>query len=112
MVGFPKNLNTKYDYEYVREHLDELGGETAKSKLRAEYQALIEGASCWYPEKEIASEAEGVTDDTHKIVTEQAGTGDEATTKYMQMVYKTNEDAKIFRIGFTVSEVQDLIKSL
>lgn len=112
MVGFPKNLNTKYDFEYVREHLDELGGETAKARLKAEYQALIEGSTCWYPDKELASEAEGVTDDTHKVISEQVGTGDEATTKYMQMVCRTNEDAKIFRIGFTVTEVENLIKSL
>ena len=112
MVGFPKNLNTKYDFEYVREHLDELGGETAKAQLKAEYQALIEGSTCWYPDKELASEAEGVTDDTHKVISEQVGTGDEAITKYRQMVCRTNEDAKIFRIGFTVSEVENLIKSL
>lgn len=112
MVGFPKNLNTKYDFEYVREHLDELGGETAKEQLKAEYQGLIEGSTCWYTDKELASESEGVTDDTHKIITSVEGSGDNVLTKYTQMVLKTNEQAKIFRIGYTVAEVENLIATL
>lgn len=112
MVGFPKNLNTKYDFDYVREHLDELGGDTAKEKLKAEYQALIDGSTCWYTGEEVASVEAGVTDDTHKVVTETEGVGDDAKTKYVQMVLKTNEDAKIFRLGYSVAEVENLIATL
>lgn len=112
MVGFPKNLNTKYDFEYVREHLDELGGETAKARLKAEYEALIEGSTCWYTGDELASESEGITDDTHKIISSTEGSGDNAVTKYTQMVLKTNKEAKIFRLGYTVAEVENLIATL
>lgn len=102
MKGFPKHLNTREDYEYVKENFP-------KDQWLPCFEALLENTENWFFEKNLASKAEGVEDATHKIVETTNSTEEGAEPTYAQYVLKTDENAKIFRIGYTVAEVQAII---
>lgn len=100
MKGFPKHLNSKFDYEYIRKNFP-------ASKWRTYWQALLDERYRWMDDHEIAKPEDGITDETHRIetrtVTNQA-TGEEIVV-YMQMEYKQNPGSDFWRMGFTVEEV-------
>ena len=101
MKGLPKTLNSKQDYLYLKEN-------TSKEYYVPFFQELLDSRFGWYFEKYIEKE-EGIEDDTHKVV-EENNMGESEEIKYAQYVWKENENAKIFRIGFTVEEVQEIIE--
>lgn len=101
MKGLPKTLNSKQDYLYLKEN-------TSKEYYVPFFQELLDSRFGWYFEKYIEKE-EGIEDDTHKIV-EENNMGESEETIYAQYVWKENENAKIFRIGFTVEEVEEIIE--
>lgn len=96
MRGFPKHLNSKADYYYIKENFP-------ASKWKPHWQQLLDERFGWFWTNDLESAEEGITDDTHKVV-ENKGT--DGTTTYAQYELKENPDAKIFRIGFTVEEVE------
>lgn len=96
MVGYPKTLNTKADYEFVRKNFP-------KDKWGKDFQNLLDTRLAWFNTGVIVDGQTGVTDDTHKVVE------DEQTKQKYQYVYKENEGAKIFSIGYTVDEVEKII---
>ncbi len=98
MVGYPKFLNTKEDYEFVRANFP-------KEKWKADFQSLLDTRFDWFNEGEI--EGEGVTDDTHKVV---EGKQDNETVVRYQYVYKENENARIYQLGYTVDEVKAILE--
>ena len=101
MVGFPKWLNTKEDYFYVREHFPHEQWEPV-------FQALLDERMTWLNIGQLASEEEGVTDNIHKVVT-VGGEEDGTPVQYYQYEYKEDPNCKLFRLGFTVEEVKDLL---
>lgn len=107
MVGFPKVLNSKEDYYYVKEHFD-------KSLWLPAWEYLLNESKDWFFDKYLSSEEEATNDSTHThYLTESQndGTPVDADKKYTQLVYRTNETAKLFRIGFTEEEVKNVIES-
>ena len=91
MRGFPKYLNTKQDYlncltDYPKE-------------IKAALQELLDGRFIWRATGII--ENEGLTDDTHRVV----DTGEEK----IQEELIEDERAEIFRLGFTVKEVEEML---
>lgn len=97
MVGYPKTLNTREDYEFVRQYFP-------KEKWQADFQNLLDSMYQWYNVGTIADESAGVSDDTHKIVIdEDRNTG---TKTYYQYEKKKDEHCKLLRLGFTEAEVK------
>lgn len=94
MNGFPKILNTKQDY------LNCLEGYPSETKK--ELQRLLDDRFIWKNNGEIAVGQFPTEDATHKIITDKDG-------KVSQLELIEDEAAKIFRIGFTVEEVEELI---
>lgn len=94
MRGYPKTLNTKDDYEYVRANFPE-------EKWRPDWQKLLDAERDWFFEKDLAAAEEGVTDETHKVV--ESSQGEETT--YAQYVLQVNPTCKLLRLGFTEDEV-------
>ncbi len=92
MRGFPKHLNSKQDY------LNCLSDYPAETK--AELQRLLDSRFVWQDTAII--ENEGITDDTHRVIETEDG------KIQQELVEDTN--AEIFRLGFTVEEVEELIK--
>lgn len=98
MDGYPKNLNTKQDYEYVRNHF-------SKEQWEGDFRDLLTSSKDWFNVGKITGN--GVTDDTHKVVVDE-GIGGAPSATY-QYELRENPDAKIFRIGYTVEEVEKIL---
>ncbi len=99
MNGYPQTLNDRADYDYVRENFP-------KSDWEKDYQNLLDTVYEWFNLGKLADGEEGVTDETHKVVTCEMC--DEKAERY-QYEYKENPDARIFRLGFTVDEVKSIL---
>ena len=98
MQGYPKHLNTKADYEYVRANFP-------KDMWAKDWQALLDSRKNWFFIKDLPDKASGIEDATHKIV-ENMGMEDGEKVTYSQYELRDDENATIFRLGFTVEEVQ------
>ncbi len=99
MVGYPKFLNTKEDYEFVRANFP-------KEEWESDFKALLNERYEWFNLGEI--EGEGVTDDAHKVVEDKQ---DDGTVVRYQYEYKENENARIYRLGYTVEEVENILNA-
>lgn len=103
MRGFPTSFATKQDY------LNSLSmyPEQTKTELRR----LLSDRFVWEKTKELKSESAGVTNDTHRVLetTETDEKTREVKSVFIQLEKKEDENAALFRLGFTVKEVQNLI---
>lgn len=88
-------FNTKQDYfNYLT-----MKPEETKKAL----QLLIDTRFVWKTTGILAEGAEGLTDDTHRVIGEEP--------ERMQQTLVEDENAKIFAIGFTVEEVKEILKN-
>lgn len=94
MRGYPKNLNTKEDYEYVRANFP-------AEEWKPDWQKLLHTMKDWFFEKDLESEDQGVADETHKIVETMQG----EEKLYAQYVLEVNPTCKLLQLGFTEDEV-------
>lgn len=101
MKGYPHHLNSKADYLYVHDNFP-------RAKWLPDFQALLDSRQDWFFEKHLANKEEGIEDDTHKVV--EFKETEESESTYDQYVLKEYEGAPIFRLGFTVEELEALIK--
>ena len=90
MIGDPKHLNTRYDYEYVQEHFE---------SWKEYWQELYDSRMIW---ANVELVADGVEDDTHRLIQSQDMEGNPIT---IQQEFQVDVNAKLFRIGFTEGEV-------
>jgi len=98
MRGYPRCLATKSDYDAVKELYPE--------KYQAELQTLYSGKSIWTKTGDVAKEAAGVTDATHKVIPIiDAGT----LSAKVQLTLVDDPNCKLLRIGYTVKDVEDLL---
>jgi hypothetical protein len=98
MRGNPKHLNTKFDYEYIKNQ--NLSG------WQQQYQALLDNRLNWFKTADLAPEDAGVTDATNRVRTETDLDG--TTIKYQQELQE-DPNCKLFRLGFTQSEVEAVL---
>ncbi len=96
MIGEPKVLNSKADYEYVHTNFPE-------TVWRPFWQALIAEKDKWIMTGKLAAKSPGVTDKTHKIVENDVDDGDAERYQYE---YKQDPNCKLLRIGFSVKKVE------
>lgn len=94
MVGFPENLNTKEDYEYIRKNFP-------KEQWQPAFQNLLDTMHAWFNVGEITGD--GLTDDTHKIAV------DEQHNVRYQYEYKADTNCKLLRLGYTEDEVKGYV---
>lgn len=99
MKGFPRHLNTKQDYVNLLP--------TYPERTRAELQRLLDERIAWVTTERLADEDEGLTDETHRVNTIEDDNGN-VVERYQEQ-YMENPAAEIFRVGFSVAEVEDLI---
>ncbi len=96
MKGIPKHLATRQDYLNIKDWFE-------KSEWGPRFQELINNRYIWVEVGPI--EGDGVTDDTHKVsmgIVE----GEDAP---VQLELQEDPNAKIFRLGFTVSEIESYL---
>lgn len=100
MRGIPKHLNTKFDYEFIRDQ--NIGG------WQKRWQDLQDGYMAWISTGVLADGESGVEDETHKVDTQEQKEldSDVVTITRHQLEYKVNPSCKLLRIGFTIEEVE------
>jgi hypothetical protein len=94
MIGNARYLNTRYDYEYVREHQD---------NWKDYYQELYDTRLIW---DNVELVGEGVTDATHRLIQSQ---DEEENPIIIQQELLLDVNCKLLRIGFTVEEVEIIL---
>ena len=97
MKGYPKHLNTKSDYIFVKNNFP-------KNQWAKDWQTLLDSRQDWFFVKALPDKASGVEDATHKIVETQSGESEKVT--YSQYELREDKNAKIYRLGFTIAEVE------
>jgi hypothetical protein len=100
MDGFPKHLNTRRDYEVIKELFSE-------EQWKPAYQELVDTSIGWLMTSRLEEEQSGTTDDTHEVreVKDHEGT----VTERYQYEYKQDPNSKLLRLGFTVEEVEAVL---
>lgn len=89
------SLNTKQDYiNYLS-----INPEETKKAL----QLLLDTRFIWQTTAVLAKGAAGVNDNTHRVIGEEP--------ERIQQVYIEDTNAQLFRLGFTVDEIEELIKN-
>lgn len=104
MRGFPKWINSREDCEYVQQHFP-------ATQWVPVFQRLLATVKDWFYVKELSDKADGLEDATHKIVESQSfsAKGDSETI-YSQYEYRENPNAELFRFGYTVPEVEAIVR--
>jgi len=101
MRGYPKTLNTKEDYEYVKANFP-------KAQWKPDYQKLLDSMKDWVPTGKLKSERDGITDSTHKV-TEENNVEDSGEKAYVQWELQEIPTCRLYRLGFTEEEVRTAI---
>ncbi len=100
MDGFPKHLNTRGDYEVIKELFSE-------EQWKQAYQELVDTSIGWLMTSKLEDEQSGVTDDTHEVREVKDHEGN--VTERYQYEYKLDPNCKLLRLGFTVEEVEAVL---
>ena len=95
MRGFPKHLNSKADYEYIKANFP-------AEQWKPCWQELLDNKYQWFSTGNVAK-GDGVTDITHKVEVSKDLDG---TDVYTQYEYKENPMCDMNRLGFTEDEVK------
>lgn len=98
MKGYPKHLSTKTDYIFARDNFP-------KEMWAKDWQALLDSRWNWFFVKEQPTKDGLIEDATHKIV-ENKDMGGVDNVTYSQYELRDDENADLFRLGFTVAEVE------
>lgn len=90
MRGFPKFFNTKQDF------LNCLGEFEAETKR--ELKNLLNTRFSWFDVEILENPESGLNDETHRVI------------ENMQQELREDPNSRIFQLGFTVAEVEELVK--
>ena len=101
MKGLPKRLNSREDYDNI---IDDFG---YTSQVKDVYQALLNTDKHYVFDKQLVSESDrtGPAQD-YIVMTEENQDG---TEKIVQYKLVDNPDSKMKQLGFTETEVQEVI---
>jgi hypothetical protein len=98
MKGYPKHINTQDDLVVAMQLNPE--------RTKAFVQRAIEGREGWVVTGRLDKEADGVTDDTHRVVDQ----GDEEQgSDWYQQAWKPLPGNTLDRLGLSVAEAKALL---
>lgn len=101
MRGFPKHMNTKQDYLNLKDKFPE--------ETRAALQRLLDERIQWLDVGVLAKGEAGLEDKTHKIIEVELMEGG---TERHQINYMKDPNARLYKLGVTVKEAENLISSI
>ena len=101
MIGYPKHLNTKADYEYIREHFP-------KEKWQPHFQKLLDTKDNFFAVKTLGEKDAGIESKTKKVVEQENGDG---ILERVQLVKKTDPNSKLLKIGFSVADIESALQA-
>lgn len=98
MKGFPKKLNSKADYLYIKEHFP-------KAKWKPLWEKLLETRKNWFATGTLKS-TEGIEDATHRI---EKCKDTEGKDILIQMELRDDMSSDFYRLHFSEAEVKAAI---
>ena len=98
MKGFPKHLNSKADYEYIKANFP-------AEQWKPCWHELLDNKYQWFSTGNV-EKGGGTTDATHKVVTSKDIDGNDVYTQYE---YRENPLCDMNRLGFTEDEIKAAI---
>jgi len=96
MKGYPKHLNTKKDYEYVRNNF-------SKRKWEKDFTTLLESEKAWQVTKTLKKDEEGLDDKIHKVI--------EAEDTRVQMGLKVDPNSRMKQLGYKKADVEKILST-
>lgn len=101
MIGFPKHLNSKQDYENIVKDFGYC------DEVKAAYQALLATNKHYVFDRELTDgeEPDG-SEPEYKVMSEELPDG---TVKRVQYRLVDNPNSKLKQLGFTIEEVEEVI---
>lgn len=99
MRDFPKYLNSRGDYEYIRSNFP-------AEQWRPKWRELLDGRFAWRDVATLADGDAGVEDETHRVMDRVESPTLDAASIRIQQEFVEDENAAIFRLGFTVADVE------
>jgi len=94
MMGFPRVLTTRFDYDYIRANFQ-------PNEWRPAFQKLLDGEYIWQMIGELAAGDAGIADETHRVETSER---DGVTSRY-QFVLDVDGSCAMLRAGLTHDDV-------
>jgi len=101
MVGYPRWLNTKEDYDYVQKHFQ-------KEQWLPDFQKLLDDSVKWINVKKLTKEADGIVDAKRKMEIVEKEDG---MKEYYQYELKDDPNCRLYKLGFTIEEVEEEISA-
>ena len=117
MKGYPKHLNSKADYYFVKDNFP-------REMWLKDWQKLIDTKKAWFMGDEVDA-GKGIEDDTHRVIamtdskatqelidsakTDEEKAKIEPVVKYYQQELKVNPMCDMLTLGFTEDEVKTAI---
>ena len=99
--GYPKHLNSKADYLYVKNIFPQEIWEKV-------FKELLDDRMKWLMTDKLDA-PEGIEDETHQVrITKGVGN---IPDEYYQYEYAEDTNCKLFRLGFTVTEIERIIEN-
>ena len=106
MKGFPKYLNTKSDYIYIKENFP-------KEEWFPVWVGLLKNHQEWFATGALENKSAGVEDATHRIredITPAMMSADgKEKVSYTQEELRDNPAHPFFALGFTQEEVEEAL---
>lgn len=104
MRGFPKysDISTKYDVENLKG--------TFPKETKKFLETIRDDRFIWVTTGTLERKEDGITDETHRVIEVKDNESEEIT--YAQQEYIEDSNARMFRMGYTLEEIEILIESL
>ena len=102
MKGFPKHINTKQDVLQCMTKWPE--------QTKDFIQRMLDNRYSWMVDLKLGDNEAGVNDETHRVVeitNEETGNIEE---RY-QHIWKEDPNCKLFRLGLTVEEAEEIAQT-
>ena len=110
MRSFPSHLNSKEDYYFIKDAVNEEGTKMfTEDQWKPAWENLLEERFVWIDTKELADKSEGTEDDTHRVV-EISSMDPDNPIKYSQQELIEDPSSDFAKYRFTEEEVLSALK--
>ena len=99
MRGYPKNLNSKQDYEYVKKYFP-------KYEWIRDFQKLKDDNKKWIKEERLVKKEDGIIDITSKVIEEE---NEKQEKTYYQYRFKIDPNSKANRLRIELNDVDEIL---
>lgn len=96
MKGYPKMLNSKDDYEFVRNKFP-------REEWQEDFKSLLETQKEWFNTGAIEENNKGIEDETHRVVIDK-----QSGIRY-QYELKEDPNCKLTQLRYTADEVNRIL---